>query len=261
MPRHALILLLAVSCGPLGADEWGAIHGQIVVEGAIPPREFLFAKDTGVKDKEFCAAENLLAEDLMIETDSGGLGNVFVYLSKTPKQIHPDLKATPKESVQVTTEKCQFVPHCLICRTEQVIEMRSDGSVGHYPNSYPQANPLKARLVSPPLQAPEVFRFKYHNAESIPMKVTCDFHSWMKGYWLLLDHPYAALTDKDGKFQIENLPIGNHEFRVWHERVGYIERKYKVAVTAGDPVLLPSMIVHVDKLKKAISLPADNRQR
>lgn len=51
-----------------------------------------------------------------------------------------------------------------------------------------------------------------------------------------------------------------YEFRVWHERVGYIEQKYKVAVSGGDPVLLPPKIVQVDKLKKATALPVGNRQ-
>lgn len=29
-----------------------------------------------------------------------------------------------------------------------------------------------------------------------------------------------AKTDKDGRFAIENLPVGRHEFRLWHERAG-----------------------------------------
>lgn len=29
-------------------------------------------------------------------------------------------------------------------------------------------------------------------------------------------------TDKDGRFRLENLPVGQHVFRVWHERLGYL---------------------------------------
>lgn len=32
-----------------------------------------------------------------------------------------------------------------------------------------------------------------------------------------------AITDKDGKFVIENLPVGKHEFRVWHELRGALD--------------------------------------
>ena len=63
----------------------------------------------------------------------------------------------------------------------------------------------------------------------------------MRAYWLIIDHPYAALTDKDGKFQIDNLPVGEHNFRIWHERIGDIKKEYKVSVTAGDRVELPAV--------------------
>ncbi|MEZ6125260.1 MAG: hypothetical protein R3C49_19095 [Planctomycetaceae bacterium] len=62
----------------------------------------------------------------------------------------------------------------------------------------------------------------------------CDFHPWMMAYWLVLDHPYAAATDAEGNFTISNLPVGEHEFRIWHERAGYIDRKFMVNVKAGD---------------------------
>ena len=65
---------------------------------------------------------------------------------------------------------------------------------------------------------------------------------------MVVDHPYAAVTDKEGKFTIPNLPVGEHEFRVWHERSGYLDRKYAVKVTKGDVALKP-LEVSVDKLK------------
>jgi hypothetical protein len=78
----------------------------------------------------------------------------------------------------------------------------------------------------------------------LPLKVTCDIHSWMNAYWVVTDHPYAAVSDADGKFKIENLPAGEHTFRVWHERQGYLNREYKVTVKAGanklDPVKVPA---------------------
>jgi hypothetical protein len=31
-----------------------------------------------------------------------------------------------------------------------------------------------------------------------------------------------AKSDGDGRFTIENLPVGAHVFRLWHERAGYL---------------------------------------
>ena len=88
----------------------------------------------------------------------------------------------------------------------------------------------------------------YKISESLPLKVACDFHPWMQAYWMVVDHPYAAVTDKDGKFTIPNLPVGEHEFRVWHERKGYLNRKYAVKVQTGDNAL-KTMEIKIDDLK------------
>jgi hypothetical protein len=58
----------------------------------------------------------------------------------------------------------------------------------------------------------------------------------------------VAVTDSDGEFRIENLPTGEHSFRVWHERHGYIDREYKVSVTAGERTKLPAVTIPVEKL-------------
>jgi len=54
------------------------------------------------------------------------------------------------------------------------------------------------------------------------MPMACNIHPWMRGYLLLRSNPYMAKTDTDGRFTIENLPVGRHVFRLWHERVGYL---------------------------------------
>ena len=56
----------------------------------------------------------------------------------------------------------------------------------------------------------------------------------MVAYWLVVDHPYAAATDAQGNFTIKNLPVGEHECKIWHERAGYLDRKYMITVKAGD---------------------------
>ena len=52
----------------------------------------------------------------------------------------------------------------------------------------------------------------------IPFK--CDVHGWMNAYVGVLDHPYFAVTDKDGKFDIKTLPPGTYTIEAWHEKLG-----------------------------------------
>ena len=243
---RCILPLLIIHCSVASADEWGSIGGQILVEGEIPERVVLVAKNAEVKDMEVCSAEEHLAEDLMIDQDSRGLANVFVYLAKKPGSIHPDLVETPTEAISTTYKDCQLIPHCLIGRVRQNIAIGNADRIAHNPHMYALRNPALGSLLVPRMKEPLIFRC--HKAEPTPFKFGCDFHPWISAYWLMVDHPYAALTDKDGKFQIENLPVGEHNFRIWHERFGDINKKYTVSVMAGDRVELPAVSVNLDKL-------------
>ena len=52
----------------------------------------------------------------------------------------------------------------------------------------------------------------------VPFK--CDVHGWMNAYVGVLDHPYFAVTDKDGKFELKSLPPGTYTIEAWHEKLG-----------------------------------------
>jgi hypothetical protein len=44
----------------------------------------------------------------------------------------------------------------------------------------------------------------------------------MKSWILVRDNPYFAVTDKDGKFEIKDVPEGEWQFQVWQEKSGYL---------------------------------------
>jgi hypothetical protein len=45
-------------------------------------------------------------------------------------------------------------------------------------------------------------------------------HGWMNAYVGVLDHPYFAVTDKSGKFELKSLPPGTYTIEAWHEKLG-----------------------------------------
>jgi hypothetical protein len=54
-------------------------------------------------------------------------------------------------------------------------------------------------------------------AESGPIPFKCTVHPWMGGTVRIFDHPYYALTDENGKFEIKNAPVGKFRIVYWHE--------------------------------------------
>jgi hypothetical protein len=54
-------------------------------------------------------------------------------------------------------------------------------------------------------------------AEPAPVQYKCTIHPWMSGYVRVFDHPYHAVTDDDGKFEIRNAPAGKFRIVYWHE--------------------------------------------
>ena len=238
MKNMIVAVTLILTCGVSAiADDWGTISGQIVVTGDVPAPELLHAKDAPVKDAATCAAIDTYKDDLVIDADSNGLANVFIYLPKAPKSVHPDLKK-PAPAVVIFDQKgCMFSPHAMVVLGGQTVEVISSDPIAHNTHTYPLKNQAINVLVAANTPVGKGLAVDYKIGESLPLKVACDFHPWMQAYWMVVDHPYAAVTDKEGKFSIPNLPVGEHEFRVWHERKGYLDRKYKVKVQKGDNAL------------------------
>ena len=56
----------------------------------------------------------------------------------------------------------------------------------------------------------------------MPLRVSCGIHPWELGWLVVSEHPYVAVTDKDGRFEIKNLPVGKSTFMFWQEAAGYL---------------------------------------
>ena len=56
--------------------------------------------------------------------------------------------------------------------------------------------------------------FQTQGPERTPGEVVCDIHGWMKAWIRVFDHPYYAVSDKDGMFEIKDAPVGT--FKIWY---------------------------------------------
>lgn len=214
------------------AADYGTFAGQVTVDGdpaAAVLKPKVKMSDPAVRDA-CCKEKDVPNDEVVVNKDNKGLANCFVWFKKVDA-VHPDLKV-PKEKTVVFDQKgCQFKPHCLIIRKEQQVVVKSDDPVPHNTHIYSPFEPQNVTVAANDRAGITFPNFKQKHR--LPVEVKCDIHPWMRAWWLLVDHPYAAVTDADGKFKIENVPVGSYEAVIWHERTGYIEKSVAVKIAAG----------------------------
>ena len=226
-----MIALALPNSGFTEEQKWGTLKGQALFDGEIPKLQPLIAGAGGIQVED---------ESLIVDPKTKGIANVVVYLQKRPRAVHPDLEKTFKvdeqaekpDEITFRIKDGRFVPHVMLISTTKQIRLINEDSKAGVVHSNPirnhpfnlllSPNDEKGRVIGPLIQA-----------EKIPVWVTNDIHPWMRGYWFVLDHPYAVITDKEGKYEILNLPVGEHHFCVWQERKGILIKDYPVQIHEG----------------------------
>jgi hypothetical protein len=69
-----------------------------------------------------------------------------------------------------------------------------------------------------------------------PLSIQCDAHPWMNASIWVLDTPYFAVTDADGKYEIKNAPKGKVRVVAWHE--GVPDNFMNKNASKGEPIEL-----------------------
>lgn len=206
------------------ADEkgTGTFKGVVTFKGTPPARKVVVPKgDPKVKeeDRAVCAASDLLSEEFLVNEKAGnGVANVVIYLKKAPEGY----KAPPEPTEPAVFDQkgCNFTPRVLAVRCNQPILIKSGDPIVHNTNIGSVRNSGFNQAIQPNNR--DGVPWKYAKPEGLPIPVKCDFHPWMKAHHLPLDHPFVAVTDEEGKFEIKGLPPGKHMFTVWHEVPGYV---------------------------------------
>lgn len=219
------------------AQEPGSIKGRVVWAGAVAPAaKVLVEKGKATKDPEVCGLNGSIeSQELVVDPETKGVANVVVYLLKpagsNPAAAEALLKAHPKAVLD--QKDCVFLPHVQAIYQEQPLTIKTSDPVSHNVRYQGFTNGALNQMLGAGAKPLEV-KLK---AERRPMQVACDIHPWMTSWVAVFDHPYFAVTDKTGAFEIKGVPAGSQNLIAWQEKAGYInEGKAKgtpVVVKAG----------------------------
>ena len=201
----------------------GTIRGRIVLDGPAPAPKTVVAKgDPRVKD-DVCKQGDITDKDLVVDPATKGVANGFAYL------VNPtgDWKAAEeayiagKPIVVIREEGCEFLPYATVVHKDQKLGFKSSDPVGHnvrFSSFGGRSAQMLPSLGMPPRDG-EIYTFT--KKERLPTAIFCDIHPWMKGYFFVVDHPFAVVTKADGSFEIPNVPAGTQQLVIWQGSKDY----------------------------------------
>jgi len=125
------------------------------------------------------------------------------------------------DTVTIDQTGCMYSPHVNTLTTGQKVFIKNSDKTLHNVNSQSKVN---ANFNSAqPAGVPDIQKsFPYPED---PFYIKCDVHPWMKAWVMVADHPYFAITDKNGQFKIENIPAGQYELVFWQEKLSNLPKK------------------------------------
>ena len=163
-----------------------------------------------------------LSDDEVIVNANGTLKDVFVYVKEG---LQGKTFAAPKTSVVFDQKGCQYSPKVFGIQVNQPLEIVNSDNTLHNVHSLPQTNqpfnlgmPIQGMRLKKTFTKPEVM-----------VKVKCEVHPWMHAYAGVLDHPFYAVSDANGEFQIKDLPAGTYVLEAWHAKYGVMTQNVTVA--------------------------------
>lgn len=214
------LLLAFVPVSRAADDAWGTIKGQIVFAGDPPER----MKVNVNKDEKHCLEKgDILSDAWVVNKKNKGVKWVVVWLAPEPKadplKISPKLKDVPTKAAELDQPCCAFIPHVLAMREGQPLVIKNSAPVPH--NINVTGNPKKNPGFNVLLPGGGEYKAPALKADRFPLSASCNIHPWMNARIAVFDHPYFAVTDEDGNFEIKDAPAGDCRLKVWHESVGW----------------------------------------
>src|SRR5262245_61440013 len=196
-------------------SDGGSVAGTIAISGPIsklPVRKIS-------KDPQVCGTADRESQKLIVN-GTGGLKNAVVIVEAVKRG-----KAMPpaSQNAEIDQKKCEYSPHVQVMAVNSEISLRNSDSILHNIQFF-QGDKSLFNLAQP-VQG-QVNKQKLDKAGTI--YVECAVHGWMQGNVVVVDNPYYALTDDNGKFSITDLPPGKYQLRIWHEYLGELTRELTV---------------------------------
>jgi len=204
------------------------ITGTITLKGT-PPKE----KDiTPLKEDATCGKlhTDMPTTHFYVVGANNSLADVVVSL----QGVSPQSTGAKAEPVSIDQKGCEYTPQILAVQTDQKILVKNSDPVLHNIHDLPTVAGNKEQNVAQmPGSADLTFTFP---KPEMFLKFKCDVHPWMFAWVSVFDHPYFAVSGKDGSFKISNVPAGKYTIQAAHRKAGTVTQEIEVKDGAANKV-------------------------
>jgi plastocyanin len=213
------ILTLTVS---LNSALAGDVTGTVTLKGTPPPEKDLpltpecGALHKGAVKTRFYSVEN------------GKLADVVVVI----KGVKATSTGASAPSLVVDQVGCEYEPYVAAVQVGQKIDVKNSDPFMHNVHTIPAVAGNKEANKAQMAKSPDLV-FAFDKPEQF-LKFKCDVHPWMFAYVSVFDHPYFAVTGKDGSYTIKNVPPGKYTIEAYHRKAAPADKPVTQQIEVKD---------------------------
>ncbi len=222
MKSTSLLALAASLATGMAAD----ISGTVTLTGN-PPAEKPIAP---LKDDATCGKmhSTVPTTKFFVVGPNKELADVVVVL----KGISGKSTGASAKPAVLDQKGCLYTPQILAVQTGQKLLVKNSDPALHNVHTKPAAGSGNKEENHAQMQGGADLQFSFPAAENF-LKFQCDVHPWMFAWVTVVDHPYFAVTDKDGKFTIKDVPPGKYTVTALHRKAAPAGLDKEVEVKDG----------------------------
>jgi plastocyanin len=227
MRINSIVLVFAIAVAALPAASAADITGTVTLTGTPPAEKPI----TPLKDDATCGklhTETPTTRFYLVGPNKE-LADVVVMLKGVTGK---SLGASAMPAV-IDQKGCLYEPQILAVQTGQKLLVKNSDPVLHNVHSTPTAAGNKEENQAQMPNGPDL-SFSFAAPENF-LRFKCDVHPWMFAWVTVVDHPYFAVTGKDGAFKISNVPPGKYTLSALHRKAAPAGVDKEIEVKDGAP--------------------------
>ncbi len=235
VPRITVIGVPSEPYRPAAVVNGARLGGRVLFTGTRPEDSTV----TSGRDPNVCGA-TIHVPTLTVQDSS--LADVVVWLD----DIRSGRPLPVSKRFELVSQKCGFTPRVQAIVTGGALNVRNEDPVIYRSHAI-DSRTGETVIDLPFTDAGQVIPLDRQLSTPVLLEVKSVSHPWMRAWVAAFDHPYFAVTGKDGSFTIDDVPQGTYTLKAWHPALGVTSHSLTIGpdgasatVKFGDPVPLAS---------------------